>query len=100
MRKCGHPRSQICNFVEEGLTFCGKGCTFYINYSFDCDSARVIYLIICKKYSKFYVGSTITSFKKRFSNHKSSAKTYDRGRGVYPGNICIPVFVRQSMREL
>ena len=46
MRKCGKSRCQICNFVEEGSTFCRNGRIFYINYLFDFDSAGVIYLIM------------------------------------------------------
>ena len=85
MRKCGKSRCQICNFVEEGSTLCRNGRTFHINYLFDCDSAGVIYLIICKKCSKIYVGSTITSFRRRFNNHKSSVKRYGNGQRGIPG---------------
>ena len=55
-----------------------------IIYTFDCDSVGVIYLITCKKlHVKIYVGSTITSFRKRFNNHKSSFNRFGKGvRGV------------------
>ena len=43
----------------------------------------VIYLISCKKCRKQYVGSTITSFRYRFNNHKSSLTRFGRGqRGI------------------
>ena len=32
--------------------------------------------VICKKCSKIYVGSTITSFRRRFNNHETSVKRY------------------------
>ena len=75
MRKCGKLRSQICQFVEEGDTF-GRNAEYCINFLFDCDSPGVVYLIKCKTCSKIYVGSTITSFRKRFNNHKSSANRF------------------------
>ena len=52
-------------------------------YCFDCDSAGVIYLLTCRRCSKIYVGSTVTSFRKRFNNHKSSLKRFGKGqRGI------------------
>ena len=36
--------------------------TFAINFSFDWDSAGVIYFILCRTCGKIYVGSTITYF--------------------------------------
>ena len=75
MKKCGKSRCQICNFVEEESSFeDGRGHMYYINFSFDCDLAGVIYFLTCKRCSEIYVGSTVTSFRKRFNNHKSSLK--------------------------
>ena len=43
----------------------------------------VIYLITCKKCANIYVGNTITSFRKRFNNHKSSLNRFGNGvRGI------------------
>ena len=39
----------------------------------------VIYVIRCTRCSKIYVGSTITSFRKRFNNHNSSMRKYEQG---------------------
>ena len=84
MKKCGKSRCQICKFVKEGCTF-GENGSFVINFAFDCDSKGVIYLIVCKKCCKVYVGSIITSFRQRFNNHKSSAMRYDKGQRGIPG---------------
>ena len=46
MRKCGKPRCQICNYVEEVEKFVYDKYTYWINYSFDCDSEGVIYVLI------------------------------------------------------
>ena len=43
----------------------------------------MIHLLTCKRCSKIYVGSTVTSFQKRFNNHKSSLKRFGKGqRGI------------------
>jgi hypothetical protein len=54
--------------------------TFHINHHFDCNSQRVVYLITCGKCSKQYVGNTVTSFRLRFNNHKSSLNRFSMGR--------------------
>ena len=59
------------------------GKTYYVNHVFDCDSEGVIYLITCKKCGLQYVGNTVTSFRLRFNNHKSSMMRYGKGkRGI------------------
>ena len=72
MRKCEHKRCQICKFVEEGNTFKSKDRTYWINFVFNCNSQGMVYSFIRKQCAKLYVRSTITSFRKRFNNHKSS----------------------------
>ena len=87
MKKCGKSRCQICKFVKEGRIV-GNGLgnrEHYTNYDFDCDSAGIVYLIECKKSAKQYIGSTITSFRKRFTNHKSSLFRYGRDQRGIPG---------------
>ena len=76
---------QICQYVEEGNTFQGKRRNYYINFSFDCNSKGVIYMIKCKKCGKVYIGSTTTTFRKRFNNHKSSLRRYGMGQCNIPG---------------
>ena len=66
MKKCGKSRCQICKFVKEGCASDGENSFFVINLTFDCDSKGVIYLIVCKKCCKVYVGSTVKSFRQRF----------------------------------
>ena len=54
--------ARFANVLEEGSSFeDGRGHMCYINFSFDCNSAGVIYLLTCKRCSKIYVGSTVTS---------------------------------------
>ena len=39
----------------------------------------LVYVIRCIGCSKIYVRSTITTFRKRFNNHKSSMRKYEQG---------------------
>ena len=55
----------------------------YINFSFDCDSVGLVYLIRCRKCRPIYVKCIITSFRKRINNHKSSLNRFSKGqRGI------------------
>ena len=99
MRKCSKSRCQICNFVEEGSSFGdGRGHMYYINYGFDCDSAGVIYLLTCKRSSKICVGSTVTSFQKRFNNHESSLKRF--GKDQSGMSTCMLILMKKDMFKL
>ena len=60
----------------------------------------IVYLMIGTKCSKVNVGSTITSIRKRFNNHKIGVKSLKGVRRVYPETIFIPIFMRQAMRGL
>ena len=85
MQPCG--KSRICAFVSGSDTFYDhdRKKSFKINYSFNCDSSGVVYLLSCKKCMKSYVGSTINTFRLRFNNHKSSLKRYGKGQHNIPG---------------
>ena len=76
MVKCNKKRCQVCNFIRQGDKFRSSvtGKTYYVNHVFDCDSegVRPIYLITCKKCGLQYVGNTVTTFRLRSNNHKSS----------------------------
>ena len=48
----------------------------YIRPNLTCNAVGTIYLINDKICSKSYVGSSITTCKTRFSNHKSHIKSY------------------------
>ena len=79
MKKRGKSRCQICSYVEEAEEFKYGNKKYWINYPFDCDSEGVTYVVRCISCSKIYVGSTITSFRKRFNKHKSSMRKYKQG---------------------
>ena len=82
MFKCGKKKCKICDNVVTGDEFKSyvEGRSFRINHRFDCDSEGVVYLISCKSCGLLYVGNTITAFRLRFNNHKSSLNRYGRGQ--------------------
>lgn len=78
--KCKSSRCEVCRYLEEKDCFV---CThndrkYSINYSLDCNSSNVVYLITCKRCSVQYVGSTVTKFRIRFNNHKSRIRRHAR----------------------
>ena len=85
MKKFRKSRCQICRFVEERNAFEGEHRSYRINFTFGCDSKEVIYLIICENCGRVYVGSTITTFRQRFNNHRSSATRYGKSQKDIPG---------------
>ena len=54
------------------------GKTYHIKEQLSCNSRNVVYLASCNKCSLQYVGSTTTSFKVRFRNHKLHMKNNKR----------------------
>ena len=51
-----------------------------MKFSFDFNSKEVIYMIKCRECGKVYIGSTTTTFRKRFNNNKSSLSRYGMGQ--------------------
>ena len=82
MFKCGGKRCKVFDSIVVGNTFKSSVCggTFRINHHFNCDSLGIVYLITCMKCDEQYVGSTVTAFRKRFNNHKSSLSRYGKGQ--------------------
>ena len=82
MFKCEGKRCKVCDSVVVGNTFksSASGRIFYINHRFNCNSSGVVYLITCKNCEKQYVGNTVTPFRKRFNNHKSSLNRFGKGQ--------------------
>ena len=81
MVKCGGGgECKVCDSIVVVDTFQStvQRRTFHINHHFDCNSQGVVYLITCGKCSKEYVGNTVTSFRLRFNNHKSSLNRFSK----------------------
>ena len=81
MRGANHS-CEVCESVKDTTKFKNAESeeTFDIlkGHPLDCNSNNVIYLFECKKCQfKFsYVGSTVTKFRFRFNNYKSTHSTF------------------------
>ena len=53
-----------------------------INYSFNCDSSYVVYLLECTVCGLQYVGSTCTPFRLKFDNYKACSRNFNSGASV------------------
>ena len=58
------------------------GKEYKINYSFNCDSSNVVYLLECNVCGVQYVGSTNTPFRLRFNNYKACNRKFSQGSSV------------------
>ena len=67
---------------------------------FYCDSDGVVYLITCKKCGLQYVGNTVTSFRLRFNNHKSSMMRYGKGQRGMGGQRLYAHFYTEGLMDL
>jgi hypothetical protein len=78
----GGGECKVCDSIVVADTFQStvQRRTFHINHHFGCNSQGVVYLITCGKCSKQYVGNTVTSFRLRFNNHKSSLNRFSKGQ--------------------
>ena len=57
-----------------------EGQSFRVNHRLDCDSEGMFYFISYKSCGLQYVGNTITPFRLRCNNHKSSLNRYGRAQ--------------------
>ena len=60
----------------------------------------MIYLISCKKCKKNYVGSTVTTFRKTFNDHKSSMIKFEKGQRGIPGEHLYKHFFEDGHKGL
>ena len=85
--KCSRGCKVSCPRLKETKTFSSSNTkkTYRIRDRLDCDSSFVVYLITCTRCSGQYVGKSVTTFKKRHSNHKCEVKTKKGGLGQHYG---------------
>ena len=85
--KCSSRRCEVCKYIDENSHFKSSqdDRRYSINYSLNCNSNNVVYLITCKKCSLQYVGSTVTKFRLRFNNHKSRIRRHETLRQAEKG---------------
>ena len=82
--RCGKSRCQVCNVMSNSEHFHSNidSREYRINYSFNCDSSNVVYLLECTVCGVQYVGSTCTPFRLRFNNYKACSRKFNSGASV------------------
>ena len=82
--RCGKSRCQVCNVMSNSEHFHSNidSREYRINYSFNCDSSNVVYLLECTFCGVQYVGSTCTPFRLRFNNYKACSRKFNSGASV------------------
>jgi tripartite motif-containing protein 2/3 len=85
--KCSRGCKVSCSKMKETKTFMSSNTkkSYKIRDHLDCDSSFVVYLITCTRCSGQYVGKSVTTFKKRHSNHKCEIRTKKGGLGQHYG---------------
>ena len=69
---CQHPRCKCCSHIPDTNIY--KMYNIPLNTNMDCNSKDLIYLIICSKCKKKYVGETTRKLKDRLNNHTSDIR--------------------------
>jgi len=73
--KCNTPRCGTCNIIIEGKSFTFKnGFRFEIRTDMTCKSRNVIYAVICKRCSEFYIGQTGCELRQRVTVHRQQTR--------------------------
>ena len=82
--RCCKSRCQVCNVMNNSTNFHSNVTNkeYKINYSFNCDSSNVVYLLECCICGVQYVGSTRTPFRIRFNNYKACSRKFSLGASV------------------
>lgn len=73
--KCLRRICTSCPFINESPAIKFPNRIFYINDYFTCSSINVIYVIICKRCNKMYIGETGRRLSDRFHDHMLDIRT-------------------------
>lgn len=81
-KKCGKSRCLTCKYISEEQVVIGPQCTFDVRFDFTCESAGIVYCIICKKCGDLYIGETGRKLKDRFKEHRLDVLHKREGKEV------------------
>ena len=83
---CDKSRFQVCKVMCNTNIFKSHVTNkeYSINFSFNCDSSNVVYLLECNVCGIQYVGSTCTPFRTRFNNYKACNRKFNGGASGVP----------------
>ena len=80
MKKCN--KCSVCPYIREGkiVKATATNVKIDINYSVDCSTKNVVYLIGCKKCPLQYIGETERMVKERFAEHRGYVNTKNESK--------------------
>ena len=75
---CSKSRCQACSVMCDSKTFRSHSTNkeYQINFSFDCDSSDVVYLMECRVCGVQYVDSTCTPFRNRIKTIRRAVVSF------------------------
>ena len=78
--KCGNIYCDICNvlYLSNKFQSIVTRKRYHINFKFDSNNVKVIFLLTCKSCKKQYVGSTVRTFRLRFNQYNSNIQGYGK----------------------
>ena len=76
---CGRPRCLTCKHTTPRTTVQGPKTVYTIRDRFTCQSANVVYCIVCRRCSVLYIGETGRRLRERFSEHLRSIRNHSPG---------------------
>ena len=76
---CGRPRCLTCKHTTPRTTVQGPKSVYTIRDRFTCQSANVVYCIVCRRCSVLYIGETGRRLRQRFSEHLRSIRNHSPG---------------------
>ena len=80
--RCGRTRCNTCHHVCSDSRVVGPRGNFSIRCDFTCQSAELIYCIICRKCGELYVGETGRMLAERFREHRQDVIQNREGKEV------------------
>ena len=80
MTPCNKPVCETCPYVKKITAFKGPFSKnqVILNSPMNCLTKNVVYCIQCSKCQQIYIGQTSRELKERFSEHKTSVRTFQK----------------------
>ena len=81
-KPCGRPPCQLCSNMKNTSIFKGKNSSkvYQIKKKFNCNSKIVVYLVECSVSRKQYKSTTVTKFRARANNYRSTHRNFWKGQ--------------------
>ena len=95
---CRKSICQVCKVMCSATTFISQVTNkeYRIDFSFNCDSSNMVYMMECSVCGLQDVGSTCTSFRVSFNNNKSCNRRFNGGASGVPQAQIFRYFAKEG----